>query len=296
MKRNVLNSPRLSELKKRRQRAILNKILIASFGFLVIFILLVYSSRLSSLNIAEIQIGGNKVTDTEMIKAVVQEQIAGKYMFLFPKTNILFYPQNTIKNELENKFKRLKDINLSIKNNQILEVSLAERNAKYTWCGTNSPENIGPTEINADNQKCYFLDEDGYIFDEAPYFSGEVYFKFYGLPAQAGSTLNPLGSYFSKQNFKELITFKDILIDIELKPMALYVTNNGDMEIFLSRKNTNGTMPKIIFKANADFKNITENLQAALNTEPLQSKFKNKYSSLQYIDLRFGNKVYSKFQ
>jgi len=41
--------------------------------------------------------------------------------------------------------------------------------------------------------------------------------------------------------------------------------------------------------------NIKENLDTALNTEPLKSDFKKKYSSLEYIDLRFGNKVYSKF-
>ena len=45
----------------------------------------------------------------------------------------------------------------------------------------------------------------------------------------------------------------------------------------------------------SDFEKLAENLQAALMTEPLQSDFKNKFSSLLYIDLRFGNKVYYKF-
>lgn len=295
MKRNVLNSPRLSELKKKRKRAVFNKFFILLFGLLTIFILLTYLSRLDSLNIAEIQITGNKIVDSAVLKGAVGEQIAGKYLWLFPKTNTLIYPQSAIKNGLQDKFKRIGDINLSIKNNTVLEVSIIEREAKYTWCGVDSPETASGAEISTGNQKCYFLDEDGYAFDEAPYFSGNVYFKFYGLPAQAGSVENPLGSYFSKQNFKELISFKDTLVAMGLKPMALYVTNNGDMEIFLSRENTNGTMPKIIFKGDADFKNIAENLQAALHTEPLQSKFKNNYSALEYIDLRFENKVFDKF-
>jgi cell division septal protein FtsQ len=287
-KRNVLNSPRLFELKKRKHRAVLNKILLSLLGLLAIFILLAYFSHFDSLNINEIQIVGNKTVDAEAIKTVVKQQVAGKYLWFFPKTNILFYPQNSIRNELQDKFKRLKDISFSIKNNKVLEVSLSERVAKYTWCGADLP----PTD--AENQKCYFLDEDGYVFDEAPYFSGEVYFKFYGL--ENINTNNPLGSYFFKQNFKQLISFKDILVSIGLKPATLDITDDGDIEIFLSRGSSSTTGPKIIFKTDADFQNVAENLEAALVTEPLQSKFKNKYSSLLYIDLRFGNKVYYKFQ
>ncbi len=287
-KRNVLNSPRLFELKKRRHRAILNKIFLSFLGLLAIFILLAYFSHFDSLNINEIQIVGNKTVDAEAIKTTVKQQVAGKYLWFFPKTNILFYPKNSIRNELQDKFKRLKDINFSIKNNKVLEVSLSERVAKYTWCGADLPL------VDAENQKCYFLDEDGYVFDEAPYFSGEIYFKFYGL--ENINTNNPLGSYFFKQNFKQLISFKDILVSIGLKPAALDITDDGDIEIFLSRGSSSTTGPKIIFKADADFQNVAENLEAALVTEPLQSKLKNKYSSLLYIDLRFGNKVYYKFQ
>ena len=167
-----------------------------------------------------------------------------------------------------------------------------ERDAKYTWCGVVLPQ--------TDNQTCYFMDENGYIFDVAPYFSGEVYFKFYGetdLPAQTGvNSASPMGSYFSKQNFQQLISFKDVLVGLGLKPVALYTTSDGDIDIFLSGGATLTTGPMIILRADADLQNEAENLEAALTTEPLQSKFKNNYTSLQYIDLRFGNKVYDKFQ
>jgi len=287
-KRNVLNSPRLLELKKHRRKAVLNKFFLSLTGLLAVFFLLAYLSHLNSLNISKVEIIGNKVLDTEAIKKAVEEQITGKYLWLFPKTNILFYPKNSIENKLQEKFKRLNNINLSIlpaqagKNN-ILQVSLGERVAKYTWCGIEYPE------ASLENQKCYFVDENGYIFDEAPYFSGEVYFKFYGVQSE---------SYFFKQNFKQLIAFKDVLVGLGLKPVVLYITNNGDVEVFLSKgiSSTSIVGPKIFFKINADFQNVAENLEAALSTEPLKSKFKNKYSSLLYIDLRFGNKVYDKFQ
>lgn len=287
-KRNVLNSPRLLELKKRRRRTFLNKIFLSLFAFLVIFASLAYLSRINSLNINQIQISGNKIVDTEALKATIEQQIAGKYLWFFPKTNALYYPENKIKNELQSKFKRLKDINLSIKN-KTLFVSLSERDAKYMWCGATF------LQIDAENQKCYFMDEEGYIFDEAPYFSGEVYFKLFGTSGGLNPD-NPLGFSFFKPNFKQLISFKDNLSDIGLKPIALYATSDGDIEIYLSKGKGAVSEPKIIIKADADFQNAAENLQAALMTEPLETNFKTKYSKLQYIDLRFGNKVYSKFQ
>ncbi|MFA5778457.1 MAG: hypothetical protein WC870_03170 [Candidatus Paceibacterota bacterium] len=294
-KRNVLNSPRLVELKKRRQKAILNKVLISLLGFSVIFILLAYISRFDNLNITEIQISGNKILETEILQTTVEQQISNKYLWLFPKTNILIYPKNAVKEELKEKFKRLKDVNLSIKNNKILEVSLTERIAKYTWCGTVMPAQVDPLQKNVDTQKCYFLDEDGYLFDEAPYFSGEVYFKFYGLTNLNDEGIGA-GFYFSEPNFKQLISFKNALESMELKPTSLYIKENDDIEIFLSRGKTLPTGPRIILKKDSDFDKVAENLQTAITTEPLKSKLKNKYSSLLYIDLRFGNKVYYKFQ
>ncbi len=75
---------------------------------------------------------------------------------------------------------------------------------------------------------------------------------------------------------------------------AIYVTVDGEVRILLPARG-DGRNPEIILKADADFNKVAENLQAALDTEPLLSKFKTQYSSLQYIDLRFGNKVYYKF-
>jgi len=311
-KRNVLNSSRLLELKKHRRKNVRIKILFFILGVLVIFGFLVYLSHLSSLNINNVEITGNQILNTDDLKGVIEQQLAGKYLWLFPKTNIFFYPENAIKNKLLDNFKRIKDLNLSVKNNKTLEVSLTERKALYTWCGDTPlkvpdvglPQSGIPTSGTTTN--CYFMDEDGYIFDQAPYFSGEVYFKFYGSPdvSDVGilqgrsptSETNPSGSYYSQQNFKQLIAFKNILVGFGIKPISIYKPDAGEFDVFLSNGNSSVAGPEIKISADSDFENVAENLEAALTTEPLQSEFKNKYSSLRYIDLRFGNKVYYKFQ
>ena len=284
-KRNVLSSPRLVELKKNRQKVILNKILLSILGLVGIFFLLTYLSRLHALNVYDVKIVGNETVDGEALKKVVTEEISGKYLWLFPKTNIFIFPKNKIKKALSSKFKRLKDINLLVKgleeedfNGNYLEVKVTERTGEYVWCGD------APTEGGA-RSTCSFLDDSGYLFDNAPYFSGNVYFKFYGSISE---------SYFFPNIFSKLISLRDTLVRMGLKPVGLYVDKNGDIKVLLSGGKSS-TQPEIILKNAGNFETVIENLETALTTEPLQSKFKNKYSSLLYIDLRFGNKVYFKF-
>src|SRR3989338_4198453 len=96
-KRDVLNSPRLSELKKQKRKIFLNKFFLFLVGFIIIFIGLGFLSRINRLNIANVAVAGNKVVDAEIIKEKVDTDLAGYYFWLFPKTNIFFYPKNKIR-------------------------------------------------------------------------------------------------------------------------------------------------------------------------------------------------------
>ncbi len=287
-KRNVLNSPRLLELKKHRQRVFQKKIALGFFSFVILITSLVYVSRLSAVNIYSIEVVGNKVIETNTIKEIVQNELTGKYLKLFPKTNLFLYPENNIKNTLSDKFKRLKDIQISIKNKKTLEIMLIERTGVYTWCG-----DVLPLLDSTGEYKCYFIDDTGYLFDEAPYFSGSVYFRFFGT---IDKKENPLGLNFLPGKFANLISLKTMLEDMNLKPSAFYLNNMGEINVFFSTHSMLPDGPVFLLKADADFNKVAENLKASLNTEPLKTDFKKKYSSLQYIDLRFGNKVYFKFK
>jgi hypothetical protein len=284
-KRSILHSPHIEELKKRKRRILRNKILFFIFCFLLILIGSVFLSRWKKLNIENIQISGNKVIESQSIEKIVKENLSGHYLWFFPKTNFLLYPKKNIQNKLADQFKRLSEISIKLDNIKTLEINVTEREAKYTWCGAIIPE------LNNNEQKCYFIDSDGYIFDEAPYFSGNVYFRFYGNDGFDAE--NPSGTYFLKDKFIEITAFEDALEKLELNPMAFYLDKDGEADILLSSESANG--PKIIFKIDSDYQKMAENLQAAISTEPLQTKLKSNFSSLLYIDLRFGNKVYYKF-
>ena len=285
MKRDILNSPRIKEIQKKRRKILFRKFLLLCVALILLFGIFTYVSSLARLNVSSVEVVGNKITDSEEIKTVINEKLTGKYLYLFKRSNIFFYPSKEIKLALGENFKRLVNINLSIKDGNVLEVSTEERKGEYVWCG-----DTFPTPEISSVETCYFMDNSGYIFDEAPYFSGDVYFKFYG---KLSDNPNPIGMHFDGE-FSNLLVLKDMLTSIKIEPIALEKTGE-DLKVYLASKSS-GNSPHVLVRLGSDYQKIVENLQAALETEPLVSDFKNKYSTLLYLDLRFGNKVYFKFR
>lgn len=285
--RSVSSSTRLKEIKKKKRINLRRKLLVILLGVFILFGGLAYLSSLPKINIQNIEIVGNKVIDSMPVETLIRSNLEGKYLWMFPKTNSIIYPREKIEKDLINNFQRMKDINFNLKDLKTLEVSFNERDAKYIWCGEYLPEG----EVN-DDLKCYFMDETGYLFDESPFFSGEVYFRFFGPIDNINS---PKGSNFVAGEFENLIIFKESLKKLDVRPVAIFLKEDKDIEVILSSSRPLSEAPKIIFKSNSDLNKMVENLQSALTAEPLKDDFKNKYDSLKYIDLRFGNKVYYKF-
>ena len=286
-KRSVINSPGVTELRRKKYKAFKTKAIVFAVLFVVIVIGLCWLSRIKEMKIQQINISGNVIVDTKSIEDVVEADIAGHYWGIFPKSNFLIFPKNKILADLSGKYKRLNNISLKVINFNTLDISVNEYNGKYLWCGL-----VTPMLNNNSNQKCYFIDSNGYIFDEAPFFSGSVYFKFYG---QTSDLIDPTGTYFYPDTFSKLIQLKNSLDNLNLKPTYIYINNQNEVNVGLSTQGIAPINPAIIFRLDSDFEKIIENLNAAINTEPLQTDLQKNYAKLLYIDLRYGNKVYYKF-
>lgn len=285
-KRSVSSSPYLKEARKKKRRTVVKKILFYALALAVFFVGLSFLAKWEKLNIKSVQIVGNKVVDSAILEEIAKKEIDGYYLWFFPKANFLLYPKAEIKQELENKFKIFKNISVELKGVKTLSIEVSEREGSYTWCGNNF-------SIESKDSKCYFMDEDGYIFDEAPYFSSDVYLKFFGKVLETAEV--PLGHYFFPDVFPKLVSFRESVEKMGVKTSSFLVKDDGEIELYLPPGKSSSNLPKIILQTDSDFGKIVENLEAALTTEPLQSSFKKEYSLLKYIDLRFGNKIFYKF-
>jgi len=283
MQPRKFTSSHVEELKKKRRKIFKIKVIVFSVLFLLLLVGLYFLSKWNEINISKIEISGNKVLETQALESLVQEEIRGKYLWLFPKTNFVLLPRSKIKKELASTFRRIETISFDLSDTKTLKIEISERKPVYTWCG----ETIPDSTVRLEDHKCDFMDDKGYVFDEAPYFSGNAYFKFYG-PTE--------GYYYGGENFNNYILFISNLKHIGINPVSMLLKPENEVEMYLSSNIPAPDAPKIIFNSQNDYLKLYQNLEAAIKTDPLKTEFKEKYNSLLYLDLRFNNKVYYKFK
>ncbi len=291
-KRDIFSSPRILEIKRSRQKARKRLFVLLFILLICIIIGLSYLSGWEKITINKINVSGTHVIYSEEISKVVEKDLSGKYFYLFYKKNFLIYPESKIYNDLITQFPRIDKLSLNLKNSTILDITLSERTGSYLWCGDKVP--VDQTQIG---ENCYFLNDNGYIFDKAPYFSGNLYFKFYIPLSNAGDS--PLTKQIlPKDEFVSLVNFIDTISSLGFKPMYLTFDSIGSANIYLENKNGN-TNPIIMFSTdqdnNGDFNKIGENFSLAMQKPEFANEIRKNFNNLFYIDLRFKDKILYKF-
>lgn len=285
-KRDILTTPRTIELlrkKRKRHHAIA---VILFFLFVGLVIGLSYLSKYPKFVISEIKVEGTHIIDPQAVEALVRADIGGNYIYLFKKANIFIFPEKKLRADILKTFQRTDKLEIKRAGFRGLVINITERSGSYLWCGANVP-----TDKSLEGDNCYFLNTDGYIFDTAPYFSGEVYFKFY---APLGEGVAPMGAYvLPKDTFKDIITLADGVTALGLHPVSIVMSDENQYEMYLSRTAT--STPKILFNKENDVSLILTNFIAAYNKPEFKKEVMDKYNTLSYIDLRFKNKVLYKF-
>ncbi len=277
-----------NQIRQKRRTIFYRKLFFIFISLLIIVAGLSFLSRYEKLTVQNVQIHGNKIIDTALLEDLARKDLAGNKLFLFARRNSFIYPKEKIKKDLLDNFKRISKVDLKILDLNTLDISLVEREGKYLWCKE--------IDANSKEPKCYFLDDAGYIFDEAPFFSGSAYFKFYG-PESIKQMNDPISqNLLPADEFLRLISFYEAISKSEVlpKPIALLIRENNEYE-FIFAGEDEVMAPKIIFKKENNFEKIFANLNSAILTDPLKSQLKN-ISNLEYIDLRFNDKVYFKFK
>ncbi len=236
-----------------------------------------WASRIKRIQIDTIEITGATVLSTQAVTDEVSSVLQGKYLWVFPRTNVFLYPRKNIENVLLRTFPRIKEVTFTLLDNHILRVALKEREPFGLWCDMVSSESVV--------SQCYFLDSDGFVFDHAPQFSGDAYFKYYGLLPYG----TPIGSYYvsSTTQFHELSQFVDTSKTLGITPLYINAKDVDSFELVVFGGG------KILFDTRESLLKVSERLSALLKTPNLVPK-KGGELLVDYIDLRFGNKMFFK--
>jgi len=265
-KKDILRTSR--RLKKKRFFKKLSFFLLIP---LFIFVSIVALFYIPYFKIKKISIEGNSSVDSEKIMANVSNYLAGKEFKIFPKDNFLILSKKEIVDSILKEFPRLKKVSLNKNFPDTISIKVTERNNEALFCFQNKDEG------------CAFIDEDGFVFDKAPYFSAGVYLSFFNDTASTTWKLD--FQVIPEEQFKKLIDFKNLLTEENIKIFQIILKKEGIYQLQTSE----GWY--ILLNEQSNIRLSFDNLKTTLD-----STIKNNRQKLDYIDLRFGNKVFYKFK
>ncbi len=275
-------------LREREQKRRNKKRIIISVIVFVIFALLIFLLSRSFWNIQTIEIQGASLIKKDKMETELREHISGNDLLIFSRANVLLLSSSETETFLQGTFPRIAEVRVSKRSLHTLVVTLTERTGMYLWCGDI------PRILASSDQACQFVDDEGVLFSEAPYFSGPVHFVIFGRKESATITTPELGTpLFTETDIASFMMIEKELEKHGLKAYGVFITLE-ETRILLSR---DLTPDKNIIRLNArvPLDKALRNLFAALEVPKLKSQMEKEADRLEYLDLRFTNKVYFKF-
>lgn len=235
------------------------------------------ATHIQQLAVGEVKVHGAQQLAPESLTQTVKNRLTSTGFELFSRKNIFLYPKRTIEADLAQEFPRIKTVSIARESllASAIVVAVEERAPYASWC----PGEIATTSYGG-GSSCFVLDSRGFIFAEKTE-SPELGYTFEG--GLAGNKA-PIGQVFLEGRLHGVIALLQSLEKNGFPPSTFTVTSEKDFAITLmSGQQLLGSFEQ----SNDDF---LRNLMTTLEAEGMQGKFE----SLQYIDLRFGNRVYYK--
>lgn len=256
-------------LKRRKQKN--KKIKVYAILFLVVLLLcgLVYVSRLPKFQITETQISGLKFLETHDIQKHVDEQLSAYVLWFIPRSNIFLFSKKELNDDLyENP--AISSVKISKNFFNTLEIEIEEHKKQSLYC------------INDLNEECYYINQEGMVYGQVDeYVTPEQEIIFY-VPYKKIELKDTL---IETDLYKTVFNFIKSADQLQIKIGKVYLQEDGIIEL----KTRNGiTLKTSIFD---NFEKDFLNLTALFEKEILDQ---NSFENVEYIDLRFGNKVFYK--
>jgi cell division septal protein FtsQ len=226
-----------------------------------------YGTRVPSLQIAAIEVIGGETIPHFVIEEKVNAELVGAYLQLVPNRFMPMYPRSKIEKSILS-LDRVKNVHVELTGNQTLTVVFDEHVPYALWCE------------KTDSELCLFIDKSGFAFASAPELQGSAFVRYIDEGAIPQKDAQGFESSFVKET-EEFVT----LLQDQLSLYTTHVQKKGvyDVEYTIS----GGGVIKV--SQSIPMQESFENLQTILTSE----EFKHiEPGAFQYIDLRFGDKVF----
>jgi len=235
-------------------------------GVLILLTAIWYGTRLQSLTLSKVEVYGGQTIDHELVSALALEQLQGEYAGFIPRSFAWLYPKKEITTALAT-IQRIHSIEVDRTNGSTLRVTLQEYLPKALWCRT---------LLAVD---CVFIDDTGLAYGTSPDLIGGSLLRFIHTSKvpEIGKRLTSPEDYALLNQLNELLVengwfVSHIEID-KVRDVFLHIVGGGEFKVTLTQDPLVTISNLIVVLTSEEFTDV----------QP---------GNFQYIDLRFGNKVF----
>lgn len=256
-------------LKKKKKTVRKIKTYLFLFVFALIVSALVFVSRLAAFQISEVEVKGNSFVPTDEINTKTNDVLDSHYLFFIPKRNILLFS----KGELARKIKEnpaVIDVRIDKDFFNKIRIEITEQNKEAIYCTT------------FERTECYFLNKDGYAYSKT---GQEVALDQEILVFLEGEQKKLKDTIVDSELYGNVIAFMKATSRYGIPTSNVYIKSDGVIEF-----NTQSGARLIVSRYD-DFEKDFANFVALFDKQVLT---KEQLAGIEYVDLRFGNKVFYK--
>ncbi len=251
-----------SVVRKRRKR-FLRRLIVRSVLLIILIGSITWASWLEQFAILKVVVAGTSEETSKKIQEEANELIGQKYFGIIPKKNFLLYPKKEIVKKILDAHPEINAAGIGTEHVHTLNIRVMERKPVALWC---------------QGETCYMMDDKAYVYSLAAG-NGESLLHIYDMMA---TTSDPLKTEpIPAKTFSGMVAVAAELSSSSLPVERISIAEDGQ---YIFKIENNG---RIIFSSRKPLDQSYLDLVSALRS-PVFAKSK----EFQYIDARFGNKVF----
>jgi len=256
-------------LKKKKKKV--KKVKVYLFLLVCVLILagILYLIQIPQIQIGEIKISGNSFVTTQEIQNRIDNESSAKILWFIPKSNIFLFSKNKVQNAIKEN-PAIIDVSIRKDYFQTLRVEIVEQEKEALYCNS------------LERTQCFYVNRDGFIYAKVEDFiipEQEIILYREMDQRQIGQVV------YEEELHESVMTFIKSTARYGITITNSYLKSDDVLEF--------KTLQGAILKTSKydDFEKDFTNFEALFEQNVLT---KESLSTIEYIDLRFGNKVFYK--
>lgn len=243
---------------------------------------------LPKFKVQKFEIVGAAEVSHETLETIARESVSGRLFGIFPMDRVFFVPKHEIRNRILEAYPRIQDASIVHNFPDTLSITIKEREVWAVYCGRDA-ENLSTSASEADiyevvTKSCRLIDLKGVGFAEAPDLRGSLLLRIYGPVSQEFVDGRPIYDMEPLKKIQAFVEGVQAKFPFQIQEARL----GGPYDDSIAFTTTSGW--NVLLDKKTDPELAVQNLVLVLGKHVVDQ------AQLEYVDLRFPNKVFYKLR